>query len=1261
MIEVIQKLKEDNSKFNCPNMAISCAEAINRLSSDIYTDEDRFIYELFQNADDANNTEELIISIGFIGNYMFFSHNGKEFSKSDLKSICSIGDGSKTNDENKIGYKGIGFKSVFAISNCVIIKSGSCCFKFDEGKKIFGDDNWDPDWKEEKMIWKKERNQDGKSEVIKMPWQIIPIHCDNLPDEINCNIFNGSNISTILQLSNDKLESLKKVIKKIFDDRILLFLKSENIKVNIQIDDEVLLAEKRLDKHIVHLKTNSYNSDFLIQKTSLNVPDELRCLISKDNLIPEKLKSAKKCELAFAIELSPDGSLKKLDSSNVYTYLPTSIELKLPFLLNSSFITDAGRQHIHKDNEWNKWLFKNIPKYYLLWVQELTSKKEYIDSILNIIPNKIFSNGNVLFDSFNNGYLESIKNIPFIPNKNNNKLLKISEAIYDETGLSEIMDDKVIEFINKKYKCEYNKESFISKSSETLSKLGIRKFDKEQLVEFICSSEHNTKENSNELLIFLFETFNILEKIEIKELKETAFIYSKKNNLQSAANLYLESEYKVIDRDIDYVDTDIYTESSILNWFNKLGINEISDDEYIKKTVLVDDNYYTTENIIEIGKILFDLYKDNKLDCSKNYKLLSTKGSIQNAREMYLSDFYNPILKLEKSLNEDIYISNRYTDGISDEDKHKKEEWSLFFRKIGVANDIEYTKIKLCKKDCNNRFDSELLHSVIKSEDKNPKYSNGYIYHVQNIGFQSFSLIEYVIDNYEFSKIFWNKIFRENKHCMELKSNIRTHGYNGWYEKYANSTTSEHNYFEWLIKNKNLFPTLDKGCKKASDIFINTKENIDIAAPYLPVLDYDNTVSDGWRKVLELKETFNLDELLHILELVWKTEDNKDNVKKRISKIYEKIIELGYVKSEREKIKNWGANNKLLTNDGKSYKDTNSLHLITVDGFISNDIVYFDASCNDIIELMRALGVKVINNVEAKIEDSDSEEFLNRKLLEIAPLISLLKNVDPQNIRQCISEIKDDINKISFYKTNNPIILSYDNDSTNKIERSWYYDEKENKFYYVGDISYAKIVGFIEPLSKILKIAERKDILSVILWDDYKNGKNFMSEKGYDISDIDKYEDEEEYTPNNTFNIKLSTNNYLVDENQNYITGYTGEYIVYKWLKGNGYTNVKALNMVNKENKLYDILIDGETYYFKDSGCHYDIECTDNSGAKILIEVKSTKYPENEIENMPISSKEWKLIGRGNLEEEKYLIFRVFNATSDNPQIYIINAEKIKD
>src|SRR5258708_4129073 len=78
-----------------------------------YPDPVHFVYELLQNAEDQNSTET---QFNLFYDYLDFRHNGNPFTKLDVEKITGIGNSDKPKEANMIGRFGIGFKSVFAIT-----------------------------------------------------------------------------------------------------------------------------------------------------------------------------------------------------------------------------------------------------------------------------------------------------------------------------------------------------------------------------------------------------------------------------------------------------------------------------------------------------------------------------------------------------------------------------------------------------------------------------------------------------------------------------------------------------------------------------------------------------------------------------------------------------------------------------------------------------------------------------------------------------------------------------------------------------------------------------------------------------------------------------------------------------------------------------------------------------------------------------------------------------------------------------------------
>jgi hypothetical protein len=100
---------------------------IRQLLTELYPDNAHFIYELLQNAEDAQATE---ITFCLASEKLIVEHNAtRPFTEQDIKSITSIGDSTKRNDINQIGKFGVGFKAVFSYTDTPTIYSGDYAFK----------------------------------------------------------------------------------------------------------------------------------------------------------------------------------------------------------------------------------------------------------------------------------------------------------------------------------------------------------------------------------------------------------------------------------------------------------------------------------------------------------------------------------------------------------------------------------------------------------------------------------------------------------------------------------------------------------------------------------------------------------------------------------------------------------------------------------------------------------------------------------------------------------------------------------------------------------------------------------------------------------------------------------------------------------------------------------------------------------------------------------------------------------------------------
>jgi hypothetical protein len=95
----------------------------------LYSDKTHFIYELLQNAEDARASK---VSFLLEPNRLIFKHDGKEmFNEKHVRGVCGVAEGTKAEDDTKIGKFGIGFKSVYAYTRTPEIHCGDEHFRIE--------------------------------------------------------------------------------------------------------------------------------------------------------------------------------------------------------------------------------------------------------------------------------------------------------------------------------------------------------------------------------------------------------------------------------------------------------------------------------------------------------------------------------------------------------------------------------------------------------------------------------------------------------------------------------------------------------------------------------------------------------------------------------------------------------------------------------------------------------------------------------------------------------------------------------------------------------------------------------------------------------------------------------------------------------------------------------------------------------------------------------------------------------------------------
>lgn len=514
--------------------AKNLSNALKRIAGDLYTETERFIFELLQNADDIPNEKgEVEVKFNLLLENLLFLHNGKPFDNNDVESISSIGDSTKRKDAEKTGYKGIGFKSVFADAETVLIRSGNFSFSFDKYSPLYS------------TLYENQNTEE-------IPWEIKPIWTEKYryPKEVkNNNDFFEYPVAIDLEVGNEKIISYRKQISQLFSEpRFILFLR--HIKsIEVQgLDSNIKIQKKKKNERYELLINENPIDEWCIDDFDFSVSQETRDAMANDKVVPEKLKEIQKSKLSFACQVNNNEIISiPSDKSFLFTYLPTNVnDYSFPFLVNADFLTTANRQDIHKKNSWNLFLFERVGYLCFEWISKFAQTSELRNSITNLIPNYYENSNELVHLHFNKGYDKAINEIAFLP-AYNPLLTKVSDAIVDMTGFSDVIGEKLF------HETQFVQKNLIInelQNKESLSKLaGITIFDKQKLKTIIANNRFGELTDIKELLGILHRNKELsIDSCDIRDIVENANLESINNWIETCDE---ETTYNVFLKELE--------------------------------------------------------------------------------------------------------------------------------------------------------------------------------------------------------------------------------------------------------------------------------------------------------------------------------------------------------------------------------------------------------------------------------------------------------------------------------------------------------------------------------------------------------------------------------------------------------------------------------------------------------------------------------------------------------------------------------------
>ena len=317
------------------------------LAARLYNDRTHFIFELLQNTEDAlgrrDTREAPLNKVKFTlsPTSLMLSHFGKPFNEADVRSVCDIAESTK--NESAIGRFGLGFKSVYTITDLPEIHSGE---------------------------------EDFVIEEYVFPKSIHRVACEDSETQIILPFKSND-----LAVTDDIIQSFRKLRPD-----VLLFLNHID-EVNWVVEGGASGFYLRNQPEV--LGSNVKMISLIGQEEEKPEVDQ-RWLVFHRDVAENETQKIGKVEIAFSVTDSQDSSklwaIQPINSSPLVVFFPTVVETRLGFLIQGPYRTTPSRDNILPNDPWNQHLIKETASLLVEALRWMRDHNVLDVSALNCLP-----------------------------------------------------------------------------------------------------------------------------------------------------------------------------------------------------------------------------------------------------------------------------------------------------------------------------------------------------------------------------------------------------------------------------------------------------------------------------------------------------------------------------------------------------------------------------------------------------------------------------------------------------------------------------------------------------------------------------------------------------------------------------------------------------------------------------------------------------------------------------------------------------------
>ncbi len=408
----------------------SLNNAIQHLAEGLYSKNPHFIFELIQNAEDNEYKDQdryqpyisfRLTKIDPTGTVdsdgaLIIENNEIGFNRGNVNAICAVGKTTKKKEQGYIGEKGIGFKSVFRVTDNPHIFSNGYHFCLPEYDKETGFGYIVPQW-------------------IDMPPEGLDLSKTHIILPLTKNDFGYGEIEKMLQD---------------IEPEIVLFLSTLQeiqIKTDTADDFTILKDDSAMPEVQIVAEGKKRGSDFS------NSDDFLVCTERYDRpagIHHKKRQGIENRDVTIGFPMDENSTAV----GKIFAYLPVRSGTGFPFLINADFILPSSREDI-QDVPWNRcWLMDCVADLIARKLLPLLKERKilsvsFLESLATELNNLAEDEDNLFYPIFNR-LRESFINEELLPANDKSFISAQNAKLADSEGLIKLLKPNQLSLLFKR-------------------------------------------------------------------------------------------------------------------------------------------------------------------------------------------------------------------------------------------------------------------------------------------------------------------------------------------------------------------------------------------------------------------------------------------------------------------------------------------------------------------------------------------------------------------------------------------------------------------------------------------------------------------------------------------------------------------------------------------------------------------------------------------------------------------------------------------